>query len=152
MKHFTFCVLLMFVSCSNRNEFGVLKTDAPEGSTLQDEIMKNGVHDLQMAQRNVHLMPSTVQKIIEGTFESVKKSDGSVIEEDAKIQNEEISEKFVSGNVAYFEHTSKRGNRRVQSVHMVSDGDVIWNGQFSGSKELFQEAMNIFKTMEPQNQ
>jgi hypothetical protein len=53
-------------------------------------------------------MPSTVQKIIKGTFESVKKSDGSVIEEDAKIQYEEISEKFVSGNVAYFEHTSKR--------------------------------------------
>ena len=97
-------------------------------------------------------MPYTVQKIIEGTFESVKKSDGSVIQEDAKVQYAEISEKFVSGNVAYFEHTSKRGNRRVQSVHMVSDGDVIWNGQFSGSKELFQEAMNIFNTMEPQNQ
>ena len=170
MKHFTFCVLLMFVSCSNRNEFGVLKIDAPEGSTLQDEIMKNGVHfySIKWKRKNempsvfmiskwpnemsTSEMPSTVQKIIEGTFESVKKSDGSVIEEDAKIQNEEISEKFVSGNVAYFEHTSKRGNRRVQSVHMVSDGDVIWNGQFSGSKELFQEAMNIFKTMEPQNQ
>ena len=97
-------------------------------------------------------MPSTVQKIIEGTFESVKKSDGSVIQEDAKVQYAEISEKFVSGNLAYFEHTSKRGNQRVQSVHMVSDGDVIWNGQFSGSKELFQEAMDIFKTMEPQGQ
>ena len=97
-------------------------------------------------------MPSTVQKIIKGTFESVKKSDGSVIEEDAKIQYEEISEKFVSGNVAYFEHTSKRRNQRIQSVHMVSDGDVIWNGQFSGSEELFEEAMNIFKTMEPQNE
>mgnify|MGYP001158316713 CR=1 FL=1 len=71
-----------------------------------------------------------------------------------KLNNayEEISEEFVSGNVAYFEHTSKRGNRKIQSIHMVSDGDVIWNGQFSGSEELFQEAMNIFKTMEPQNQ
>ena len=97
-------------------------------------------------------MPSTVQKIIEGTFASVKATGGSLIEENAKVQYEEISGEFVSGNVAYFEHTSKRGNRRVQSVHMVSDGDVIWNGQFSGSKELFQVAMGIFKTMEPQKQ
>jgi len=166
-----FSFIFMLVSCSgNKNEFGVLKIDAPDGSTLQDEIMKNGVHfySIKWKRKNempsvfmiskwtnemsTSEMPSTVQKIIEGTFESVKKSDGSVIEEDAKVQYEEISEKFVSGNVAYFEHTSKRGNRRVQSVHMVSDGDVIWNGQFSGSKELFQEAMNIFKTMEPQNQ
>ena len=97
-------------------------------------------------------MPSNVEKIIEGTFASIKKTGGSVIEEDAKVHYAEISEKFVYGNLAYFEHTSKRGNRRVQSVHMVSDGDVIWNGQFSGSKELFNEAMDIFKTMEPQGQ
>jgi len=167
MKHFTFCVLLMFVSCSNRNEFGVLNIDAPEGSIFKDKAMENGVHfySIKWKRKNempsvfmiskwpnemsTSEMPSTVQKIIEGTFESVKKSDGSVIEEDAKVQYAEISEKFVSGNVAYFEHTSKRGNRRVQSVHMVSDGDVIWNGQFSGSKELFKSAMGIFKTMEP---
>ena len=166
-----FSLIFMLISCfGNKNEFGVLKIDAPKGSTFKDEVMKNGVHfysikwKLKNEMTSVFMiskwpnemsaseMPSTVQKIIKGTFESVKKSDGSVIEEDAKIQYEGISEKFVSGNVAYFEHTSKRGNRRVQSVHMVSDGDVIWNGQFSGSKELFQQAMNIFKTMEPQNQ
>ena len=172
MKNFPlFFLLFTLFSCSgNKNEFGVLKIDAPDGSILQDEIMKNGVHfySIKWKRKNempsvfmiskwpnemsTSEMPSTVQKIIEGTFESVKKSDGSVIQEDAKVQYAEISEKFVSGNVAYFEHTSKRGNRRVQSVHMVSDGDVIWNGQFSGSKELFQEAMNIFKTMQPQNQ
>ena len=76
----------------------------------------------------------------------------SKIEKDAKIQYSEISEEFVSGNVAYFEHTSERGYQRILSVHMVSDGDVIWNGQFSGSKELFKEAMNIFKTMKPQSE
>ena len=172
MKNFPLLFLLFTLfSCSgNKNEFGVLKIDAPDGSILQDEIMKNGVHfySIKWKRKNempsvfmiskwpnemsTSEMPSTVQKIIEGTFESVKKSDGSVIEEDAKIQYEEISEKFLSGNVAYFEHTSKRGNRRVQSVHIVSDGDVIWNGQFSGSKELFKEAMDIFKTMEPPKQ
>ena len=166
-----FCLISTLFSCfGNKNEFGVLKIDAPDGSIFEDKVMENGVlfYSIKWKRENempsvfmiskwtnemsTSEMPSTVQKIIEGTFESVKKSDGSVIEEDAKVRYEEISEKFVSGNVAYFEHTSKRGNRRVQSVHMVSDGDVIWNGQFSGSKELFQEAMNIFKTMEPQNQ
>ena len=95
-------------------------------------------------------MSSTVKEIIEGTFATIKAKGGSKIEDDAKVQYAEILEEFVSGNVAYFEHTSKRGNRRIQSVHMISDGDVIWNGQFSGSKELFQEAMNIFKTIQPQ--
>ena len=166
-----FSFIFTLVSCfGNKNEFGVLKINAPEGSTFKDQVMEEGVHfySIEWKRKNemssvfmiskwpnempASKMPSTVQKIIKVTFESAKKSDGSVIEEDAKIQYEEISEKFVFGNVAYFEATSKRGNRRVQSIHMVSDGDVIWNGQFSGSKELFQEAMNIFKTMEPQNQ
>ena len=172
MKYLALSSLLFtLVSCfGNKNESGVLKINAPKGSTLKDEVMKNGVHfySIKWKRKNemtsvfmiskwpnemsASKMPSTVQKIIKGTFESVKKSDGSVIEEDAKIQYEEISEKFVSGNVAYFEHTSKRRNQRIQSVHMVSDGDVIWNGQFSGSEELFSESMKIFKTMQPQNE
>jgi hypothetical protein len=172
MKYLALSSLLFtLVSCfGNKNESGVLKIDTPEGAIFEDKVMENGVHfySIKWKRKNemtsvfmiskwpnemsASKMPSTVQKIIKGTFESVKKSDGSVIEEDAKIQYEEISEKFVSGNVAYFEHTSKRRNQRIQSVHMVSDGDVIWNGQFSGSKELFKEAMNIFKTMQPQNE
>ena len=164
---FTFTLISCF---GNKNEFGVLKIDAPKGSTFKDQVMEEGVrfYSIEWKRKNemssvfmiskwpnemsASKMPSTVQKIIKRTFESVKKSDGSVIEEDAKIQYEEISEKFVFGNVAYFEATSKRGNRRVQSIHMVSDGDIIWSGQFSGSKELFKEAMNIFKTMEPLNE
>ena len=172
MKNFPLLFLLftLFSCFGSKNEFGVLKIDAPDGSIFEDKVMENGVHcySIKWKRKNempsvfmiskwpnemsASKMPSTVQKIIKRTFESVKKSDGSVIEEDAKIQYEEISEKFVFGNVAYFEATSKRGNRRVQSIHMVSDGDVIWNGQFSGSKELFKEAMNIFKTMESQNE
>ena len=97
-------------------------------------------------------MAPTVQKIAEDTFAETKANGKSKIEKDAKIQYSEISEEFVSGNVAYFEHTSERGYQRILSIHMVSDGDVIWNGQFSGSKELFKEAMNIFKTMEPQSE
>ena len=172
MKYLALSSLLFtLVSCfGNKNESVVLKIDTPEWAIFDDNVMENWVHfySIKWKRKNemtsvfmiskwpnemsASKMPSTVQKIIKGTFESVKKSDGSVIEEDAKIQYEEISEKFVSGNVAYFEHTSKRRNQRIQSVHMVSDGDVIWNGQFSGSKELFKEAMNIFKTMQPQNE
>jgi len=171
-KYLTLLPLLFTIfSCfKNSNEFGVLKIDAPKGSIFEDKVMENGVHfySLKWKRKNempsvfmiskwpnemsTSEMPATIQKIIEGTFASIKASGGSLIEKDAKVQYEEISEEFVSGNVAYFEHTSKRGNRKIQSIHMVSDGDVIWNGQFSGSKELFQVAMDIFKTMEPQNQ
>jgi hypothetical protein len=172
MKYLALSSLLFtLVSCfGNKNESGVLKIDTPEGAIFEHKVMENGVHfySIKWKRKNemtsvfmiskwpnemsASKMPSTVQKIIKGTFESVKKSDGSVIEDDAKIQYSEISEEFVFGNVAYFDHNIKRGNQRIQSVHMVSDGDVIWNGQFSGSEELFEEAMNIFKTMEPQNE
>ena len=172
MKYFAlYCLLFTLVSCfGNKNEFGVLKINAPKGSTLKDEVMKNGVHFYSIKWKRGNEMTSvfmiskwpvdmstsemapSVQKIAENTFAATKANGKSKIEDDAKIQYSEISEEFVSGNVAYFEHTSERGYQRILSIHMVSDGDVIWNGQFSGSEELFEEAMNIFKTMEPQNE
>ncbi|MBT5915566.1 MAG: hypothetical protein HOH60_04360 [Opitutae bacterium] len=172
MKYFAlYCLLFTLVSCfGNKNESGVLKINAPEGSTLKDEVMKNGVHFYSIKWKRGNEMTSvfmisqwpvdmsssemapSVQKIAENTFAATKANGKSKIEDDAKIQYSEISEEFVSGNVAYFEHTSERGYQRILSIHMVSDGDVIWNGQFSGSKELFKEAMNIFKTMKPQSE
>ena len=172
MKYFALSSLIfMFVSCfGNKNESGVLKINAPKGSTLKDEVMKNGVHFYFIKWKLKNEMTSvfsiskwpvemptsemapSVQKIAENTFAVTKANGKSKIEKDAKIKYSEISEEFVSGNVAYFEHTSERGYQRILSVHMVSDGDVIWNGQFSGSKELFKEAMNIFKTMKPQSE
>ena len=166
-----YCLLFTLVSCfGNKNEFGVLKIDTPEGAIFEDKVMENGVHFYYIKWKRKNEMTSvfmvskwpiemsssemapSVQKIAEDTFAETKANGKSKIEKDAKIQYSEISEEFVSGNVAYFEHTSERGYQRIQSVHMVSDGDVIWNGQFSGSKELFEEAMNIFKTMQLQNE
>ena len=164
-----YSLLFTLVSCfGNKNESGVLKIDTPEGAIFEDKVMGNGVHFYSIkwkrenemtsvfmvskwpTQMSTSEMHSTVKEIIEGTFATIKAEGESEIEKDGKLQYAEISEKFVSGNVGYFEHASKRGNQRIQSIHMVSDGDVIWNGQFSGSKELFKEAMDIFKTMEPQ--
>ena len=172
MKYLALSSLLFtLVSCfGNKNESGVLKIDTPEGAIFEDKVMENGVHFYYIKwkrknemtsvfmvskwpiEMSTSEMASTVKEIIEDTFAATKANGKSKIEDDAKIQYSEISEKFVSGNVGYFEHNIKRGNQRIQSVHMVSDGDVIWNGQFSGSKELFEEAMNIFKTMQPQNE
>ena len=166
-----FSLIFMLISCfGNKNEFRVLKIDAPKGSTFKDEVMKNGVHFYSIKWKLKNEMTSvfsiskwpnemstsemapSVKEIIEDTFAVTKAQGKSKIEDDTKIQYSEISEEFVSGNVAYFEHTSERGYQRILSVHMVSDGDVIWQGLFSGSKELFKEAMNIFKTMEPMNE
>ena len=172
MKYFALSSLIfMFVSCfGNKNESGVLKINAPEGAIFEDKVMENGVHFYSIKWKRGNEMTSvfmiskwpvemptsemapSVKKIAEDTFAVMKANGKSKIEKDTKIQYSEISEEFVSGNVAYFEHTSERGYQRILSVHMVSDGDAIWNGQFSGSKELFKEAMNIFKTMEPQSE
>ena len=166
-----FSLIFMLISCfGNKNEFGVLKIDAPKGSTFKDEVMKNGVHFYSIKWKLKNEMTSvfsiskwpnemstsemapSVKEIIEDTFAVTKAQGKSKIEDDTKIQYSEISEEFVSGNVAYFEHTSERGYQRILSVHMISDGDVIWQGLFSGSKQLFKDAMNIFKTMEPLNE
>jgi hypothetical protein len=166
-----FSFIFTLVSCfGNKNEFGVLKINAPKGSTFKDEVMENGVHFYSIKWKLKNEMTSvfsiskwpkemstsemapSVKEIIENTLAVTKVQGKCKIEDDVEIQYEEISEKFVSGNVAYFEHTSERVYQRILSVHMVSDGDVIWSGQFSGSKELFKEAMNIFKTMEPQSE
>ena len=166
-----FSFIFTLISCfGNKNVSGVLKINAPKGSTLKDEVIKNGVHFYSIKWKlknemtsvfsiskwpvempNSEMAPS-VKKIIENTLAVTKAQGKSKIEDDAKIQYKEISEEFVSGNVAYFEHTSERGYQRILSVHMISDGDVIWQGLFSGSKELFKDAMNIFKTMEPLNE
>ena len=166
-----FSLIFMLISClGNKNEFGVLKINAPKGSTFKDQVMKNGVHFYSIKWKLKNEMTSvfsiskwpkemstsemapSVKEIIENTLAVTKAQGKSKIEDDTKIQYSEISEEFVFGNVACFEHTSERGYQRILSVHMISDGDVIWSGQFSGSKELFKEAMNIFKTMEPMNE
>ena len=133
MKCFALSSLIfMFVSCfGNKNESGVLKINAPEGSTLKDEVMKNGVHFYSIKWKLKNEMTSvfsiskwpvemptsemapSVQKIAEDTFAATKAKGKSKIEDDAKIQYSEISEKFVSGNVGYFEHNIKRGNQRI---------------------------------------
>ena len=166
-----FSFIFTLISCfGNKNEFGVLKINAPGGSTFKEEVMKNGVHFYSIKWKLKNEMTSvfsiskwpkemstsemapSVKEIIENTLAVTKVQGKSKIEDDVEIQYEEISEEFVFGNVAYFEHTSERGYQRILSVHMVSDGDVIWQGLFSGSKELFKDAMNIFKTMEPLNE
>ena len=141
MKYLALSSLLFtLVSCfGNKNESGVLKINAPKGSTLKDEVMKNGVHfyfikwQLKNEMTSVGSiskwpvemptseMAPSVQKIAEDTFAVTKAKGKSKIEKDAKIQYSKISEEFVSGNVAYFEHTSERGYQRILSVHMVSD-------------------------------
>jgi|GEM_PF-1110802 len=159
----------LMVSCSNsRNALGALKIDPPEGAILEDKVMEHGVHFYSIKWRNkpaqnsvfmiskwptqmsASKIPSTVKSIIEETLSSLKKRDGNSMSEDAKIQYEDISGKFVSGNLAYIEYTDKKGNKKVVSIHMVSDGNMIWNGQFTGSKELFDLSMDILKTIEPQ--
>ena len=40
-----FSFIFTLVSCfGNKNEFGVLKINAPEGSTFKDQVMEEGVH------------------------------------------------------------------------------------------------------------
>ena len=89
--------------------------------------------------------------IIDETVSSLKKSEHTTIYEDSQIKYAEITGEFLSGNLASIEYTDKAGNNKILSVHMVSDGNVIWNGQFTGPKELFNESMDMIKSIEPKD-
>jgi hypothetical protein len=157
--------ILLSLSCSSGgNEFGKLKIDVPKDSTFMDDVLEDGVHHYSLKWKeygqnsvfmiskwpvdmSVSRIPSTVKAIIEKTF--VKSKERGTLEEGTKIQYREISGKSLSGNLGYFEFADKNGKRRISTVHMVTDGDVIWNGYFSGAKELFEVSVDVLKTAEP---
>ncbi len=158
------------ISCSNSsNHLGALKIVPPKGSFLEQQELDNGVHFYSVKWNNPHAqgalfmiskwptrmsiskVPYTVKTIIDETVSSLKNSEHTTINEDSQIQYAEITGEFLSGNLASIEYTDKAGNNKILSVHMVSDGNVIWNGQFTGPKELFNESMNMIKSIEPQD-
>ena len=95
-------------------------------------------------------IPSTVQTIIEGTVSKLRSRMPSGFPEDGDIQYREVQGAFLSGHVGFIEYIDQAGNEKVVSVHMLTDGRVIWNGQFTGAKARFEQSLDMMQFIEPQ--
>ena len=70
--------------------------------------------------------------------------------EDVDIQYRELQGAFLSGHLGLIEYIDEAGNEKVMSVHMFTDGEVIWTGQFTRAKALFEQSMYMMQSTEPQ--
>jgi len=95
-------------------------------------------------------IPSTVQTIIEGTVSKLRSRMPSGFPEDGDIEYREVQGAFLSGHLGFIEYIDETGNEKVVSVHMLTDGRVIWNGQFTGAKARFEQSLDMMQSIEPQ--
>lgn len=88
-------------------------------------------------------IPATIKMMAESFLtEIVKNKELKDIKKEYKV--EKIEGAQYSGEVAVFE--IKDG--MYQTIFMVSDGDGIWNGQFTGTLAMWEEAKEIVKKLE----
>ena len=70
--------------------------------------------------------------------------------EDVDIQYRELQVAFLSGHLGFIEYIDEAGNDKIVSVHMFTDSQVIWTGQFTGANALFEQSMYMMQSTEPQ--
>ena len=95
-------------------------------------------------------IPSTVKTIIEGTVSSLGSRKPAGFPEDGDIEYREVQGAFLSSHLGFIEYMDEAGNEKVVSVHMLTDGRVIWNGQFTGAKARFEQSLDMMQSIEPQ--
>ena len=94
-------------------------------------------------------IPSTVKTIIEATVSSLRSRTPEGFPEDGDIEYREMQGAFLSGHLGFIEYIDEVGNEKVVSVHMLTDGRVIWNGQFTGAKALFEQSLDMMNPSNP---
>lgn len=83
-----------------------------------------------------------LNQIAEGFLKEANKSDEFGVD-NQEYKKEKIEGIEFAGEVVIF--TIQGGS--YQTMFMLSDGDGIWNGQFSGWKERWAEALEILKQL-----
>ncbi len=87
-------------------------------------------------------IPVYLNQMAEGFLKEAAKSEDFSLETDS-FKKEKIKGSDFSGEAVVF---AIQGGL-YQTMFMLSDGDGIWNGQFSGSKERWEEAVEILKQL-----
>ncbi len=91
---------------------------------------------------NKDQIPKYVESLAKGFLDQAKTNPKIKLESKEykieKIEGVEFSGEYTSFTVS---------NGHLQSMFMISDGDGIWSGQFTGSKERWSEALEILKKL-----
>ncbi len=87
-------------------------------------------------------IPDLVDGIARGFVEQAKDNEEFKLKDfDYKVESIE-GEAFSGSFVAFVAEEDF-----LQTMFMISDGDGIWNGQFTGSKERWNEALGVLKKL-----
>jgi hypothetical protein len=91
---------------------------------------------------NKDQIPKLVETIAKGFLDQAKMNPVIQLESE-EYKNEKIEGVEFSGEYVSFAVSTGI----LQTMFMLSDGDGIWNGQFTGSKERWIEALEILKKL-----
>ena len=91
---------------------------------------------------NVKQIPEQIEAMAKGFVGMAKDNKDLKLKTD-KYKIEEITGDTFSGNFVQFEVDGGL----TQTMFMVGDDEGIWNGQFTGTKERWAEALRILKSM-----
>ncbi len=89
---------------------------------------------------NVKQIPEQIEAMAKGFVGLVKDNKAIKLRTD-KYRIEEIDGDTFSGSFVQFETEESI----TQTTFMIGDGESIWNGQFTGTKERWAEAVSILK-------
>lgn len=89
---------------------------------------------------NVAQIPEYIESLAKGFLSQVTKNEDLKLES-AKYKIEELEGDVFSGKFVQF---SMKGGI-IQTMFMIGDSEGIWNGQFTGAKERWAEALEILK-------
>jgi hypothetical protein len=124
-----------------------VKYKGDKGIQFYTVIRKDGDTALLMFSRspvsgNVAQIPEQIETLAKGFVSQAAKSNDFKLESTEykieKIEGEHFSGRFVQFAV-------KGGI--VQTMFMIGDSEGIWNGQFTGTKERWAEALEILKKL-----
>lgn len=91
-------------------------------------------------------IPAFIKQMADSFLLKVKRNEVHLVSKDG-YQVEKIAGDEFSGQAAIF----KTNYGIYQTIFMVSDGDGIWNGQFSGSKTMWVKTNAILKKLQRAN-
>lgn len=99
-----------------------------------------------LAPGNVKQIPVQIEAMAQG-FVGIAKDNKDIKLKTDKYKIEEIAGETFSGSFVQFEIEGGV----TQTMFMIGDAEGIWNGQFTGTKERWAEALSILKNLKKKN-
>lgn len=154
-----FAVTLMFVGCSPTSK-GPLSFQSPAGWKVEHQT-PGGLHFYSMTAgtpdggllmfsqwpppSRPEEIPALVQKLADGFLDQAKKSSEFTLATH-EYHVEQFTGSQCQGSYAVFQ-TSSGGTNVLQTMFMMSVGDRVWNGQFTGPSNAWVQAIGVLKSV-----